>query len=75
MHLKVSLNKLFHIDQFVSDVRDKARTIRNNQIFIYTSKIHELAKDNMSLFECIDLEIASNIFKLNGKNNSGLITY
>ena len=32
--------------------------------------MHEKVKDNMSLFECVDVELALDIAKLNGKTNS-----
>ena len=55
-------------------MRTKADNIRNNKDFLFKEKIHESAKENMLLFECVDVEIAAKITHLNGKTNSKVIT-
>ena len=55
-------------------MRTKADNIRANQTFLFEEKIHESAKADMSLFECVDVEIAAKITHLNGKTNSKVIT-
>lgn len=36
--------------------------------------MHETVKPGMKLFECVDVEIALNIAKLNGRTNAKMIT-
>jgi len=55
-------------------VRDKAAAIRNNKVFLEESKMHASIHPNMKLWECIDVEIALDIAKLNGRTNTKVIT-
>jgi hypothetical protein len=56
------------------DVSTKAQAMRANKVFLETSKMHPAVKENMTLFECVDVELALGIAKLNGRTNSKMIT-
>jgi len=48
--------------------------MRANKTFLETSKMHPSVKNNMTLFECVDVELALDIAKLNGRTNSKVIS-
>ena len=62
------------IDFDLTDVRDKAAAIRQNKAFLEKSKLHESVKEGMTLFECIDVELAANIAHLNGRTNKKVLS-
>jgi hypothetical protein len=46
--------------------------MRNNKGFLESARMQD--KSDYSLFDCVDLEVAMEIAKLNGKNNKSMIS-
>jgi hypothetical protein len=48
--------------------------MRKNKVFLEETKMHPSVKENMLLFDCVDVELALGIAKLNGRTNHKMIT-